>query len=173
MRLLGLSSAAIPILLALAPGAGFGQPQQWKREGDSWVRVYSGTIPATARLRVMGHGPVSVSAGPGHEISYTVKVSVMTPSAARAQAAVNHQPIHLETDGDWAVLTTPGGAAMATVTIRAPHLQALAVFTASGAVDAKGVDGPVEVETGAGEVSSRPHPRRLPAGHGRRRYSRG
>ncbi len=151
MRRSALFSALATVAIALPP-AGVGQ-QQWKRERDSWVRVYSGTIPAAARLRVRGHGPVSVTSGPGREISYTVVVNVMTPSQARAQAAVNQQPIRVETDGDWAVLSTPGGAAMSTVTIRAPRLEALAVDTTNGAVEAKGIDGAVDVNTAAGEVS--------------------
>ncbi len=152
MRRSALFSALLPIGFALLPPAGIGQ-QQWKREGDSWVRVYSGALPSAARLRVKGHGPVSVSPGSGREISYTVTVSVMAQSQARAQAAVNQQPIRIETDGDWVVLTTPGGAALSTVTIHAPKLAALAVATTNGAVDARGIDGMLDVNTGAGEVS--------------------
>ncbi len=144
--------AALTIALALLPPSGIGQ-SQWKRVGNSWVRVYSGSIPAAPRLRVSGHGPVTIAAGSGREISYTITVSVMTPSQASAQIAVNRQPIRVETNGDWAVLTTPGGPALSTVVIRAPKLAALAVATTNGAVDAKGVDGPIEVNTGAGELS--------------------
>ncbi len=150
---IGASGAALSIAFALLPATGVGQQQQWKRVGDSWVRVYTGTIPAALRLRVRGHGPVTVAAGASREISYTVTVSVMSPSAGRAQLAVNREPIRVETDGDWAVLTTPGGAAMSTVVIHAPKLAALAIGTTSGAVDAQGVEGAVDVNTGAGEVS--------------------
>jgi hypothetical protein len=152
MRPSGLFRAALPIALALLPPTGIGQAQ-WKRVGDSWVRLYSGSIPATARLRVNGHGPVTVTAGAGREISYTITVSVMAPSQASAQMAVNRQPIRLENNGEWAVLSTPGGAALSTVVIRAPKLAALNIATTSGAVDAKGVDGALDVNTGAGELS--------------------
>jgi hypothetical protein len=146
--------AVLTITLALLPPPGIGQSQsQWKRAGNSWVRVYSGSIPVTARLRVNGHGPVTVMAAAGREFSYTVTVSVMTPSQAIAQLAVNHQPVRVETTGDWAVLTTPGGAALSTVVIHAPKLAALAIGTANGAVEAQGVDGLLDVNTGAGEVS--------------------
>ncbi len=143
---------ALPLILGLLPAPGQGQ-QPWKREGDSWVRVYSGAIPAANRLRVRGHGPVTVTAGAGREISYTITVSVMASSAARAQLAVNQQPIKVESDGDWAILTTPGGAALSTVTIRAPKLIWLTVATTNGAVDARGVEGNLDVNTGAGELS--------------------
>jgi hypothetical protein len=143
---------ALPLLLLLAGPAASAQTG-WKREGDSWVRVYTGVIPSAARLRVRGHGPVTVAAGAGREMAYTVTVSVMALSEAGAQSAVNQQPIRIETDGDWAVLTTPGGAALSTVSIRAPKLAALAIVTTSGAVDARGVEGLLDVNTGAGQLS--------------------
>ncbi len=152
MRRLELFSALAGFALAAAPPAGNGQ-QQWKREGDSWVRVYSGSIAAAPRLRIAGHGPVTVTAGSGREITYTVTVSVMTPSVQRAQIAVNQQPVRVETNGEWTVLTTPGGIAMATVVLKAPKLAALSVGTTNGAVEAHGVDGVLDVNTGAGEVS--------------------
>jgi hypothetical protein len=145
---------ALFVTLALIPPSSIGQSQsQWKRVGNSWVRVYSGSIPMTARLRVNGHGPVTVMAAAGREFSYTVTVSVMTPSEAIAQMAVNRQPVRVETTGDWAVFTSPGGAALSTVVIHAPKLAALAIGTTNGAVDAEGVDGLLDVNTGAGEVS--------------------
>jgi hypothetical protein len=152
MRRSALFSALAPVALALLPSASSGQ-QQWKREGDSWVRVYSGSIPAASRLRIRGHGPVTVITGPGRSISYSVVVSVMTASQVRAQMAVKQQPIRVETDGDWAVLTTPGGPVLSTVTIQAPRLEALAVGTTNGAVTARGIDGAVDVNTGAGELT--------------------
>src|ERR1700761_2546329 len=72
--------AAVAVGLAFLVPAGSGQ-QTWRRYGDSWVRVYSGSIPSASRLRVRGHGPVTVTGGSGREISYTVTVSVITPSA--------------------------------------------------------------------------------------------
>lgn len=152
MRRLELFSALAGFVLAAAPPAGNGQ-QQWKRVGDSWVRVYSGSIGAAPRLRIAGHGPVTVAAGAGREITYTVTVSVMTSTAERAQSAVSQQPVRVESNGEWTVLTTPGGAAMATVVLHAPHLAALAIGTSNGAVDARGIDGILDVNTGAGEVT--------------------
>lgn len=144
--------SALAFTLVAAPPAGIGQ-QQWKRVGDSWVRVYSGSIAAAPRLRISGHGPVTVSTGAGREITYTVTVSVMTQTAERAQTAVNQQPVRVETNGEWTVLTTPGGAAISTVILKAPRLSALSVGTTNGAVDAKGIDGVLDINTSAGEVS--------------------
>ena len=138
--------------LAIFATAGDGQ-QQWHRQGDSWVRVYSGTLPASARLRIAGHGPVTVTGGPGRQITYTVTVSVMSSSAARAQMVVNQHPINVETGGEWALLSTPGGAALSTVVVRAPRLSALAIATTTGAVDAQGINGSIDIKTGADRVS--------------------
>lgn len=147
------AALAVAVAIVLLPLAGSGQQQQWRRAGESWVRVYSGTIPAEGRLRIAGHGPVTVTAGGGREITYTVTVSVMAPSAAAAQMAVNRQPIRIESGGEWATLSTPGGAAISTIVIRAPRLNALSVTTTSGAVDAEGINGPLDVKTGADKVS--------------------
>src|ERR1700719_3935357 len=108
MRRLGHFSALIAA--ALLTLVSFGQ-QPLRREGGSWVRTYAGSIPAAARLRVNGHGPVTLTAGVGREIGYTVKVSVMARTEAEARRILDQQPIHVEAHGEWAVLTTPGGAA--------------------------------------------------------------
>ena len=152
MRPLGHFSLAAVIAAALFAAAGDGQ-QQWQRRGDSWVRVYSGTIPATERLRISGHGPVTVMSGSGREITYSITVSVMTSSPGRAQMVVNQQPIRVESGGEYSVLSTPGGAALSTVTVRAPRLAALAIVTTNGAVDAQGINGTLDIKTGADKVS--------------------
>jgi len=140
------------IAIALLPLAGFGQ-QPLKREGDSWVRTYTGSIPAAARLRINGNGPVTLTAGSGREIGYTVKVSVMARSEAEARRILDQQSIHAEVRGEWAILTVPGGAAMSSAIIRAPRLALASINTTNGAVDAKGIDGALDVNTGAGALT--------------------
>src|SRR6185312_3457162 len=149
MLRLGHSSALI--IAALLAVASFGQ-QPLKREGDSWVRTYTGSIPAAARLRVNGHGPVTVTGGTSREITYSVKVSVMARSEAEARRIFDREAIHAEVRGDWAVLTTPGGAAMSTAVIHAPRLTLALISTTNGAVDVKGIDGSVDVNSGAGAL---------------------
>src|SRR5271155_5276613 len=113
---------SLAILLAISSQQPISAQQPLKHEGDSWVRTYTGTIPAAARLRVNGHGPVTLTAGVGREIGYTVKVSVMARTEAEARRMLDRESIHAEVRGDSAVLTTPGGAAMSATIIRAPHL---------------------------------------------------
>jgi len=147
-------SALIAIALAscAAPLAIFGQ-QPLKREGDSWVRTYTGSIPAAARLRVNGNGPVTLTAGSGGEIGYTVKVGVMARSEAEARRILDRQSIHAEVRGEWAILTVPGGAAISSAVIRAPRLALASISTTNGAVDARGIDGALDVNTGAGALT--------------------
>jgi hypothetical protein len=150
---IAIALASLAILVAiLGQQPIFGQ-QPLKQEGDSWVRTYTGSIPAAARLRVNGHGPVTLTAGVGREIGYTVKVSVMARTEAEARRMLDRESIHAEVHGDSAILTTPGGAAMSTTVIRAPHLALASISTTNGAVEVRGVDGPVDVDSGAGALT--------------------
>jgi DUF4097 and DUF4098 domain-containing protein YvlB len=147
---------AIALLLAI-PLAILSHPifaqQPLKQEGDSWVRTYTGSIPAAVRLRVNGHGPVTLTAGVGREIGYTVKVSVMARTEAEARRMLDRESIHAEVHGDSAILTTPGGAAMSTTVVRAPHLALASISTTNGAVEVRGVDGSLDVDSGAGALT--------------------
>ena len=142
--------APLAISFFLLPLTGVGQ-QDLRREGDGWVRVYSGTLPAAQRLRINGHGPVTVDGG-GRTFSYTVRVSVAARSEAEARRILERLPMHIATQGDVVVLTAPGGPALATVTVKAPRLSAATIATSDGAVELSGIDGPVDVDTRAGEI---------------------
>src|ERR1039457_1141955 len=147
MRRSGLFSARVA--LALLPLAACAQ-QELARQGDQWVRTYYGTAPAAPRLRVNAHGPVTVEGGVSPNVSYQVKVSVKAPTAAEAQGILDRYAVKLAAQGDWLVLTAPGGAFATAVSVKAPRLAAAVVSTADGAVDARGVDGALIVETGGG-----------------------
>ena len=144
--------ATIAVIALAIPLATRGQ-QPLKREGDSWVRTYSGSIPAALKLRVNGHGPVTLTTGGAHDIGYTVKVSVMARTEAEARRMLDRESIHSEMHGDFATLTTPGGAVMSTTVIRAPRLTQASISTTNGAVDVKGIDGPLDVDTAAGALT--------------------
>src|ERR1051326_7737590 len=93
----------------MAPLAGTGQ-QDLRREGDSWVRTYTGVLPPCTRLRINGHGPVSLEAG-GKNLSYSVRVSVAARTQAEARRLLERLPVRVVTQGEWVVLTAPGGPA--------------------------------------------------------------
>ena len=56
------------------PAAGFGQAAL-EREPGGWARVYTATLAAAPKLRVVGHGPVTVDAGASRDVVYTVRVA--------------------------------------------------------------------------------------------------
>src|SRR5215469_14582226 len=143
-----------PLLLAAGlflPLAGSSQ-QDIHREPDGWVRVYTGALPSAPRLRINGHGPVTLDAG-GHGFTYSIRVSVAARSEAEARRLFDRLPLHIVNQGDWVVLTAPGGPALAAVTVKGPRLAAANIVTSDGAVEASGIDGPCDIDTRAGEIS--------------------
>ncbi len=58
-----VDSRIFAILLLLLPLTAAPQPGGLVREGDRFVRTFSGNAPAGRRLRINAHGPVSVQAG--------------------------------------------------------------------------------------------------------------
>jgi hypothetical protein len=145
------SAAAV---LALLIPAGSGQQQKLKREADGWARTYSGAMTSAARLRVNGHGPVSIEGGASNEMVYTVKVNVPARTEAEAVRLLARYPVHVSRAGEWVVMTMPAGRAFATVTVRAPRLAAVEVSTTEGAVDVRGVDGTLQADSAAGELTA-------------------
>jgi DUF4097 and DUF4098 domain-containing protein YvlB len=145
------SAAAV---LALLMPVGSGQQQALKHEGDGWVRTYTGAMPGGQRLRVNGHGPVTIECGVSREIVYSVKVSVPARTEAEARRLLARYPVHVSMMGDWVVLSTPGGRVFSTVSVRAPRIGAVEVSTTEGAVQATGVDGTLQVDSAAGELTA-------------------
>jgi DUF4097 and DUF4098 domain-containing protein YvlB len=143
-------ACAISVLLPLA-----GSPQPLlRREGASWVRTYTGSLTAAPKLRVVAHGPVTIEGNAGRDIAYSVKVSVLARSEAEAQRILQHYEVRTSMQGEWAVLSTPGGQAISTVMLRAARLNAVKISTTNGAVDAKGIEGPLDADTGAGAMTA-------------------
>src|SRR5215469_10033926 len=100
-----LSPAPYPLLamlVLLLPLVGLSQPDL-KREGDGWVRVYNGTLPACSRLRVIGHGPVTVDGG-SRSFTYSIRVNVAARSEAEARRVLERLPMHIATQGDLVTL---------------------------------------------------------------------
>jgi DUF4097 and DUF4098 domain-containing protein YvlB len=134
------------------PLVAFAQPDV-ARQGDLWVRTFYGSGPAAPRLRVDAHGPVTLEGGVSPNVSYQVKVSVKAPTSAEALRIFERYTVRLARQGDWLVVTAPGGAFVSSVSVKAPRLAAAAVSTSDGAVEVRGVDGALVVDTGGGELS--------------------
>jgi hypothetical protein len=140
-------------LLAVLVAAGFGQTPL-EREPGGWARVYSATLTAAPKLRVVGHGPVTVDASASRSLEYTVRVSVAARGEAEARRILDVAPVRVSTQGDWVVLVAPGGPVIAQVKVKAPRLAALDIATTDGAVAVTGVDGAVVVDTRAGAITA-------------------
>ena len=123
------------------------------REGDRFRRDFYGSHPAARRLRINAHGPVTLLSGAASTVTYSVSVSVRARSESEARRVLEHYAIRVETVGDRVVLTAPGGPVISTVTVKTPRLESAAISTSDGAVEANGVDGLLEVDTGAGELA--------------------
>jgi DUF4097 and DUF4098 domain-containing protein YvlB len=122
------------------------------REGDLWVRTWNGSAPAAPRLRVNAHGPVTLEGGVSSNLSYRMKVGVKARTAAEALGILKQYAVRVAPQGDWLVLTTPGGAAMSAVWVKAPRLTAASVSTSDGAIEVRGIDGVLDVDTRGGDL---------------------
>jgi len=123
-----------------------------RHEGDGWVRMFTGTVAPEARLRVIGHGPVTLHGGGRGNLIYSVKVKVEARRESEARRALDAASVRIERERGQLVLTVPGGAALSTVTLTGPRFEAVTIGTSDGAVDARGVNGPLNVTSGAGEI---------------------
>src|ERR1035441_6589754 len=97
------------------------------REGDRFARDFHGTAPAGRRLRINAHGPVSVQAGAANSITYAVHVSVRARTEAEARNVIERYNVRVTPQGEWVILTAPGGPVISTITVKAPRLDRLAV----------------------------------------------
>ncbi|HTX39531.1 MAG TPA: hypothetical protein VME43_31145 [Bryobacteraceae bacterium] len=139
------------ILFALILALPLGAQSLVCRDGRCERTIY-GTGPATTRLRIRAHGPVTLEGGASNNLSYVVSVKVNARTEAEGRRTLQQFAVRTESLGGWTVISMPGGAALTTVTVKTPKLLGASIFTSDGAVDVSGVDGPVEVESGAGPL---------------------
>lgn len=142
--------SALALIAFLAPG---GAQPGLTRENGRWVRKIYGSMPARQRLRINAHGPVSLEGGVSKDLSYTVVVSVNARTEAEAWRVLRQYNVRVESQGAWTVLTAPGGPTMASVEVKSPGLDNAVISTSEGAVQATGIEGPLDVDSGAGELT--------------------
>ena len=148
-----LFSALAGLALLSPSGAPLHAQGGLTRVNGRWERKIYGSATARQRLRVNAHGPVKLEAGASKDLSYVVTLSVNARSEAEAHRLLQHYAVRAELQGPWAVLTAPGGPVMASVEIKAPSLTSAVVSTSDGAVEATGIEGPLDVDSGAGDLS--------------------
>ena len=144
-------SLALAVLL-LHPG-GAAQPSLI-RENGKLVAVFYGSAPAAPRLHINSHGPVTVEGGVSRDFTYSVKVILNARNEMEARRVIRTYNVRADLQGQWLVISAPGGAAMPVMVVKTPRLHALAVTTSDGVVNATGIDGTLDVDTGAGELSA-------------------
>lgn len=149
MRRSGLSNA---LLIAVLPLAAFAQ--SWlTHEGDQWVRTYNNTAPVKPRVRINSHGPVWIEGNSSPaQFVFTVKVGVRARTQAAARVLLEKLQVRAESQGEWLVVTTPGGYATSSVVMHAPRLLEAYVSTSDGQVEVNEVNGPLHVDTGANQI---------------------
>jgi DUF4097 and DUF4098 domain-containing protein YvlB len=140
------------LLLVVFPLLALAQSADVQRKGDYWEKYFYGNTPATTRLRVNAHGPVTLEAGAAGNVSYTVRVTVRARTESEARQVMQRYRVAAERIGDTTIITAPAGPVISTVTIKAPRLLSAWISTSDGAVEATGVDGGLTVDTGAGEL---------------------
>jgi hypothetical protein len=126
--------------------------QDLTREGGRWVQTITGTAPPGARLRVNTQGPVRLEGGGSNEITYTAKLSVQVRREEDARRILSRYAIRTASNGDLVILNAPGGPVSTNLTIRAPRLAGAAINTADGGVEVNGIDGSLDVNSGAGDL---------------------
>jgi len=151
MRRSGFSSALLIPALLMAPAC-VGQEHTIRREGRVWVRTLSGSASGGQRLHVVGHGPVTVQGAPGGAVTYTVQVKVEARSEAEARRMLANASMRVGVDRGELVLSAPGGAYLSAMSVKVPRSNGVYIETTDGAVDARGIDGALEVNSGAGEI---------------------
>ena len=145
---------SVVVILGLLPPPSVSQQTGVTREGNRFVRDFYGNGPASRRLRINAHGPVTVQAGVSSNLQYTVRLSVKARTENEARSVLQQYSVHQEYRGDTVVLTAPGGPVISTVLVKTPRLEHVIVSTSDGAVEASGVDGSLEVDTGGGEINA-------------------
>ncbi|HUP02644.1 MAG TPA: hypothetical protein VMU19_01565 [Bryobacteraceae bacterium] len=138
-------------LAAGAPMALRAQDSITCRHGQC-VETISGRAPIGHRLRVNARGPVTLEAGVGRELQYTLTVNVRAANEAEARRLLGGFSVRVVRGGEWSVVTAPGEPLAAKLALRCPRLVEASVVTESGPVQASGVDGPLTVDSVAGPL---------------------
>jgi DUF4097 and DUF4098 domain-containing protein YvlB len=147
--------SGLPSLLALAalPLACWAQQTITCQRGRC-VEALTGQAVIGRQLRVNAHGPVTLEAGVGTQLSYTATVVVRAANQAEARRIVERYPLRVAKEGDWSVLTAPGEPLSATLVLRAPKLTAVSIVTSNGPVEANGIDGSLLVDSVTGPLAA-------------------
>jgi DUF4097 and DUF4098 domain-containing protein YvlB len=126
------------------------------REGSYWVRIDTGTVAGTPRLRVFSPGKVHTQGETRGNIRFVVKRRVRAPNFDVARLLLAGPAVAHSVRGDWGMLVVPGSRSRAVATeleLHLPRVMKQASFQVNdGTVSAFDMDGTVNVLADAGSV---------------------
>ncbi len=146
------------------------------REGNYWVRTFSGSVPADAvsRVRVITEGNVKVHGEPAKVITYSVKVPVKARDKEQAEALLRAFAMRVQTagprmvlelgarrmtgDGPDVTLTVPRGLERLLLETRGGNVQVtdfdgeFTGFSAGGRIDIDRLNAAASVKTAGGDI---------------------
>ena len=152
------------VLALLAPLAlvskGWAQETHMSREGETWGQMVTGSLATVKNLRVkVDMGSVVVRGGQQQGINYVVHTNFKTSSEQDARRQFEQYKVTAYVKGDtaWVVGDWQGGRRprhfSGEVSINVPREMLLVKLeTEGGNVDASGVTGRVEAESGGGSM---------------------
>jgi DUF4097 and DUF4098 domain-containing protein YvlB len=129
------------------------------REGSNWVQEMTGDLGAAKNLRVkLAAGSVRVQGGSQAGITYVIHRRAYTSSEQQARREFESYRINTSVKGDtaWIVAESQGGRTRecaADFIIQVPrNLESAKVETGGGSVNAAGIAGRVELQSGGGNI---------------------
>jgi DUF4097 and DUF4098 domain-containing protein YvlB len=148
------------VALALAAPA-LAQQTRILRDGSGWVEEMTGTMPvATTMVVKMDVGSVSVhGSGAGKPIAYRLRIRAMSPDQNEARREFERCKLSATKTGNTDTIMSAwasGGVtpmAMETLEIEAPQNLSMVRIMTRGAATVNGIDGRVEVTSGAGNLN--------------------
>ncbi|MGA2335440.1 MAG: hypothetical protein ABSG08_08675 [Terriglobales bacterium] len=148
----------VGVLLAALQSLALCQEARVYREGSNWVQEMTGDLGAARNLRVkLAAGSVKVQGGSQAGITYVIHRKAYTSSEEKARHEFESYKINTSVKGDtaWIVaeLSRRDSKCSDEFVINVPrNLQSAKVETGGGSVDAAGIAGRVELESGGGNI---------------------
>lgn len=151
---------AIALVLAgLAALPAVAQNSRVYRDGSGWVEEITGSLPQARTLKVNTDiGSIQVSGGNDSEIKYTIRKHSYTSSEESARHAFQQFSVRASRSGDTAAIDGSwdegrGRRFNADFIITVPRgVQSVKLNSDGGNIDATGVHGTLDAETGGGEI---------------------
>ncbi len=148
----------VGVLLAALQSLALCQEARVYREGSNWVQEMTGDLGAARNLRVkLAAGSVKVQGGSQAGITYVIHRKAYTSSEEKARHEFESYKINTSVKGDTAWIVAESSRRDSKCAdefvINVPrNLQSAKVETGGGSVDAAGIAGRVELESGGGNI---------------------